>query len=175
MTLPLPVSSCSEPCQQSPGAEPRLRLSSPEPPSAGRATNFSVSPPFHPPTNPHLPPPHPLACLQRETEKASLTRLPDCFCSCEQTNRVWPLTKENAGAHLILLPQGVAWPEGLVIGKLQCSSSCVVRESQPDSFLDRRKAISRMARRTLLEHIHQYCGVIGLHHIQFRSRSSFTC
>lgn len=29
---------------------------------------------------------------------------PDCFCSCEQTNRVWPLTKENAQAHLILLP-----------------------------------------------------------------------
>lgn len=50
-----------------------------------------------------LPPALSLALLQRD-QKASLSWLPDCFCSCEQTNRVWPLTKENAEAHLILLP-----------------------------------------------------------------------
>lgn len=50
-----------------------------------------------------------LLCLwpiSRETKKPVSLSLcsPDCFCSCEQTNRVWPLTKENAQAHLILLP-----------------------------------------------------------------------
>lgn len=115
-----------------------------QPPTVGSGrvcggVQLSVSPPPPSPTPPPSPPAPSLALLQRETKtpvslSLSLSQLPDCFYSCEQTNRVWAHTKENAGAHLILLPQGVAPTEGLVIGQLLCGSSRTVRESWPDYY-----------------------------------------
>ena len=63
VTLPLSVSSCREPWQQGPGAEPRPRSSSPEPTThsgrrCGGGTRLSVSPHCPPPP----PPPSPSSC-----------------------------------------------------------------------------------------------------------------
>lgn len=121
VTLPVPVSSCREPCDSKDLELRRIFVHHhrSQAPSAGSETwervgggggnRLTVSHHCTHPSSPH----HPF-CLWPFSREAtlSLSQPPDGFCSCEQTNGVGPLTRENASARLISLPRGAARLKG---------------------------------------------------------------